>query len=238
MAQAHSRPNVTDRERLILPFDHPSVTATTTWKIWKVPTGRKFYVERVSYINPTGLTEDNSNNFAGAVRNGSVDIASLFNTDADLAPDTGASLAADTFVEGDLTPMLVFADATFTAATTDVVTITAHGLLTGDGPFRVSSSTTLPAGLAAATDYWIIKIDANTFKFASSLANAVAGTAVDITDTGTGTHTMVDTASTLRNLGQPANLWLAAGDIISLVVTETGAATLPAGRLLIEGFLY
>ena len=95
---------------------------------------------------------------------------------------------------------LVVADFTFTAATSDVCTKVAHGLQTGDGPVRLTTTGTLPAGLALATDYWIIWIDADTFYFATSLANAYAGTRVDITTTGTGTHTVSDTASTQRGL--------------------------------------
>lgn len=98
---------------------------------------------------------------------------------------------------------LVVADATFTAAASDVVTIVAHGLETGDGPVRVTTSAAdLPLGLVAGTDYWIIKLTADTFKFAASLANAVADspTAVDIQDAGTGTHTLVDTGTTARVL--------------------------------------
>lgn len=79
---------------------------------------------------------------------------------------------------------------TFTAATSDVCTATAHGLLTGD-QVLVSSSTTLPAGLSAATYYYVHKLTADTFKLCTTLAIAVAGSAfVNITDTGTGTHTI------------------------------------------------
>lgn len=82
----------------------------------------------------------------------------------------------------------------FTAvAATDVCTKAAHGFLTGL-KVQVSTTTTLPAPLAAATDYFIIKIDANTFYFATSLANAQAGTRIDLTDAGTGTHTVTPTA--------------------------------------------
>lgn len=96
---------------------------------------------------------------------------------------------------------LVVADDTFTAAATDICTAVAHGLQVGDGPIRLTTTGTLPAGLALATDYWIIEgADADTFKLASSLANAYAGTAVDITGTGSGTHTLSDTASTQRGL--------------------------------------
>ena len=96
---------------------------------------------------------------------------------------------------------LVVADDTFTAnADTEQFTAADHGLETGDGPAQVSSSTTLPAGLTAATDYWIIKIDEDTFQLATSLANAYAGTAQAITTDGTGTHTLSDTSDTERGL--------------------------------------
>lgn len=58
---------------------------------------------------------------------------------------------------------------------------------------RLSTTGTLPAGLAAATDYYMV-VDAtnNTVQFASSYSNATAGTPVviNITDQGTGTHTL------------------------------------------------
>lgn len=83
---------------------------------------------------------------------------------------------------------------TFTAAVTDICTAVAHGYATG---LRAAATTTgtLPAGLSAI-NYWIIKIDADTFKLATSAANALAGTAVDITDTGTGVHTLTPSAIT------------------------------------------
>lgn len=82
---------------------------------------------------------------------------------------------------------------TFTAAVTDICTATAHGFKTGLKG-QTSTTTTLPSGLSAATDYFVIVIDANTFKLATSLSNAQAGTAIDITSTGTGTHTFTATA--------------------------------------------
>lgn len=82
---------------------------------------------------------------------------------------------------------------TFTAATTDICTLVAHGFETGDG-VRLTTTTTLPAGLALATTYYVIRLTADTFKLAASPALAAAGTAVDITDTGTGTHSAVANA--------------------------------------------
>lgn len=84
---------------------------------------------------------------------------------------------------------------TFTFATTDVNTTnntiakTAHGWITGESTGPFTSSGGLPAGMVAGTNYWVIRVDADTFKLATSRANALAGTAVDITTQGTGTHT-------------------------------------------------
>ena len=77
---------------------------------------------------------------------------------------------------------------------TNAMTATSHGFLTGD---RVYVSGTLPAGLTAGV-YYIIKVDANTVKLASSQANALAGTAVDITDYGAGTCSIYQTVFQIR----------------------------------------
>lgn len=85
--------------------------------------------------------------------------------------------------------------ATFTAdAGTDTLTYTSttslpSNLLTGTR-VRVSTTTTLPAGLAAATDYYLIRASNDTCQLATSYANSIAGTAINITDAGTGTHTL------------------------------------------------
>lgn len=55
---------------------------------------------------------------------------------------------------------------------------------------RLTTTGTLPAGLSLATDYYVIKMSDSTFELATSYANAVAGTQVNITDAGTGTHTI------------------------------------------------
>ena len=71
---------------------------------------------------------------------------------------------------------------------TDELTITAHGLNTGDGFLRVyTPNGTIPGGLAAATDLWAIRSDANNIQLATSSANAVANIPINITSTGSGT---------------------------------------------------
>lgn len=87
---------------------------------------------------------------------------------------------------------LTFGPSTFTADnTTEIFTVAAHGLVTGDGPLRVSTTTTLPSGLTAGTNYWAIVLTANTFKLATSFTNAVDGLFLSIASNGTGTHTIV-----------------------------------------------
>lgn len=84
------------------------------------------------------------------------------------------------------------ADITFTAEADDEkMTSVAHGMATGDGPFRVSNSGgALPAGLAVDTDYWIIKSTVDVFFLATTKANALALTNLLITTDGTGTQTL------------------------------------------------
>lgn len=74
----------------------------------------------------------------------------------------------------------------FTAATTDIITDAAHGLVDGN-MVVLTTSGTLPAGLSTGTVYWVKKIDANTFYLSAD--SAIDAAKVDITDTGTGTHT-------------------------------------------------
>lgn len=69
--------------------------------------------------------------------------------------------------------------------TDTITTSTAHALL-NDDKVVFTSSTTLPAGLSAGVTYYIINKTSTTFKVSSSLG----GSAVDITDGGTGTHTV------------------------------------------------
>lgn len=74
----------------------------------------------------------------------------------------------------------------------------AHGKFSGDGPFQIASTIALPAGLLPATNYWLIKEDADEFKLATSLANALGGVAVAAADVGSGVFMLSATADTQR----------------------------------------
>lgn len=71
----------------------------------------------------------------------------------------------------------------------DEITITGHQYWT-NMLIRLTTSSALPTGLSAGTDYYVIVVDENTIQLALSAADADAGTEIDITGYGTGTHTV------------------------------------------------
>lgn len=94
-------------------------------------------------------------------------------------------------------PLVVADQAVVSVNTTlNTVTLTAHTLLTGDGPFRFET-TGAWAGITGV-DWWIIKVDADTVKLAASFQDAINLAAFDLVSAGTGTHTLVDKANTFR----------------------------------------
>lgn len=71
---------------------------------------------------------------------------------------------------------------------TGVLTV-AQAYVTGD-LVKLSSDGTMPGGLVKGTVYYAIYVSATTIKLASSLANALAGTALTISSTGSGILTV------------------------------------------------
>lgn len=117
---------------------------------------------------------------------------------------------------------VAFGNFTFTASDVgSTFTAAAHPLNTGDGPIEVSNSGgALPVGLAAATPYYAIVIDANTFQLADSLAHALAGTFLVITSNGTGTQTLDHQTGTLSPNAGLLVTASAAGDWFSLEMAD------------------
>lgn len=97
------------------------------------------------------------------------------------------------------------ASGSFTFATTDVdtgsdtITKSDHGLKDGNAVV-FSTTTTLPAGLSLATTYYVVSATSTTFKVAATRG----GSAIDITTTGTGTHTCTFTESASQNISDTA----------------------------------
>ena len=97
----------------------------------------------------------------------------------------------------------------------DTITETAHTRETGD-KLRLTSSGILPTPLELSTDYYVIFVDANTFKLATTAANANAGTAIDITAAaGGGNHTI-----TMKPNFEYDNIFLLPSDYMRAVRLE------------------
>lgn len=117
---------------------------------------------------------------------------------------------------------------TFTAAASNICTAAAHGYVTGLKVQVSNSGGALPGGLSGATDYFVIYLSANTFSLAESLVNANAGTAVDITDAGSGTQTITPTAiagASVKLQGCTDNEVSSSSVFIDLPIKATGDAT-------------
>jgi len=142
----------------------------------------------------------------------------------------GRTLAPNEYVTDDgrffykVVPYGIQAGTVFTAespqafvatASTDALAVAGHGFADGDR-VRLATTDTLPAGLATATDYYVLVVDDGTIH----LQDGPGGNLVDITDAGTGTHTVVRPdlfASEAHRLDN--------GDRVQLSTT----GTLPAG---------
>jgi hypothetical protein len=118
-------------------------------------------------------------------------------------------------------------------AGTDRITV-ANTYATGDLVYFRTNGTA-PGGLTANGRYYVILVSSGIIKLASSAALASAGTAIDITDVGSGTHSIVGTkaisgyyttnwlnfgsTSRVKKLGKPTFLFNALAQGISLKVS-------------------
>lgn len=74
---------------------------------------------------------------------------------------------------------------------TDVLTLAAADNRIGLGDaIQITTTGVLPAPLVAGATYCAIPISASAIKLAASVTDALAGTAIDLTSAGTGTHTL------------------------------------------------
>lgn len=116
---------------------------------------------------------------------------------------------------------------------TDELTVT-QSYQTGDAVV-LRTTGTVPAGLVVNTTYFAIRVSATVIKLASSLANAIALIALDITTQGVGTHSLIssqaisaeyttnwikfDTSTHIKKIGRPALLINAQATSVNLTVT-------------------
>lgn len=114
---------------------------------------------------------------------------------------------------------------TFTAnAGTDLLTVSStNSLLTGNPVQLINSGGALPSPLLAGVTYYCIRVSSTTLKLATSYDNAIAGTAIDLTDAGTGTQTI---KSPPYLIGQPIG-----EELHTLTISEMPAHTHPGSTV-------
>lgn len=104
-----------------------------------------------------------------------------------------AGTAGNAIATTEASTVLSFGAATLTGgaaavATAVNLTVTAHGLVVGAGPFLLTTATTLPAGLRLLTPYWVkAVVNANTLTLSTARSDAPAAA---YTSAGTGAHTL------------------------------------------------
>lgn len=175
------------------------VPSSALWSA--VPAARKIHVDI------SGATTDA--NVATAMRAGLAGLASI-GTTITVASSSGADVPWTHVLRANVANVAVYKEdgsatpdsmtATTTTAgiatavnvTDNTIAFVAHGLTTGRDFALSIGSGSLPAGLSATT-YYAVVVDANTIKFATTRANAEAGTVVDITDYGDEAKTMTVT---------------------------------------------
>jgi hypothetical protein len=123
-------------------------------------------------------------------------VTSLPKTANIIVPGAGAS--ANALVSGGQVKAIVgdtnktFNAATAVDLTNNTITIPSHGYSTGDVVIYDNNGGTIVTGLTNYAVYFVISVNVNTIKIATSAGNATLGTAVDLTVLGSGTHRLYD----------------------------------------------
>lgn len=99
-------------------------------------------------------------------------------------------------------------------AATNLFTATAHGFI-ADQLVQFATTTTLPAPLQTAYGYYVISSGLTTDAFKVSLT--MGGTEIDITDTGTGVHTV----GKLKNSSTAGVISIASGATVTIPTNAT-----------------
>ena len=166
------------------------------------------------------------------------DPTKVFGVDATEAVSGGDNVVSIAVASGGLryleTPAVTLtAPVSLTIPTTDVstaddtITSANHRLLTGTKLTYLKVGATAITGLVDGTAYFIIVVDDNTFKLASSLANAQAGTAINLTGTGSSTQTFTGDTAT-------GTATISGGLVTAVAVTDSGSAYTSAPTVVVD----
>lgn len=102
----------------------------------------------------------------------------------------GASVSRTTYLALFSTLYSVKGVCTISNGTPAIITFNGHGFLGGERIFFTTNAS-LPTGITANLQYWVTKIDANTFKLSTTWANYIAGTFVNTSSAGSGIHSLI-----------------------------------------------
>ena len=166
------------------------------------------------------------------------DPTKVFGVDATEAVSGGDNVVSIAVASGGLryleTPAVTLtAPVSLTIPTTDVstaddtITSANHRLLTGTKLTYLKVGATAITGLVDNTAYFIIVVDGDTFKLASSLANAQAGTAINLTGTGTNSQTFTGDTAT-------GTATISGGLVTAVAVTDSGSAYTSAPTVVVD----
>lgn len=252
--------NETTTNGKFLRVDWNKLTHATTAQV-----AGEWYVLAHSLGNPTSITLSGATNKSfqslceestGAIRHGGIvtpDTKHIINASAFSAAATSMPavfMLVDLLGYYPLTTVTTTGNqatvqsTTFTADnTTDIITHAAYDIASFTRVQLTNSGGGLPSGLSLATDYWTVRQSSTTSKLATSYANAVAGTTIDFTTNGTGTHTITTylprytTGAGVQCLVTPTTVCGAATPNMSITYTNsagTGSkstpSTLPIGK--------
>ena len=107
----------------------------------------------------------------------------------------------------------------------NAIGVTAHPFVTGDR-VTVTSTGSVPGGLAQNVGYFVIFSDVNSIKLATSYANAISGSEIDIQSTGSGTITVAsDEVFTLTRTGNSGTVNLQKGPTTIATFTNTNLSS-------------
>jgi len=107
----------------------------------------------------------------------------------------------------------------------DTLTVSGHGYTTGDAVVIYSGST--PTPLQSGTTYYVIPSGADKIKLASSRANAIAGSGIDITVSGGPVYLKSDDVFELRRDGLTGAVNFYRNDAVVHVFSGTTATLRP-----------
>jgi hypothetical protein len=107
----------------------------------------------------------------------------------------------------------------------NALSIIGHPFNTGDRVL-VQSTSAIPGGLSSAISYYAISATANTIKLATSRANALGGSDIDIQSSGSGTITIAsDEIFTLTRAGSSGSVTLQKDGVTIATFTNTNSAS-------------